>query len=167
MGLTTKLSVSIVLLLTVGHCNFVRAADTPSVSSNNTGSGKAETSVHLNAQDAVLLENGDPGFELIIKGWEPSGDFSVYAIDSDGTKLSIVPAEHPQRVDANGAVTISIPYEMRGFHMGRWMIIVAGKPGIHEIQLTIPKVLPPEQNGGKWRLDFDAAEEWEKSHKSS
>jgi hypothetical protein len=153
-----------VCLLMVGYCNFV-TADAPPDASKITKSAAAKTSIDLNVKKAVLLENGNPGFELFIKGWEPSGEFSVYAIDSDGNKLPIIPVEHAQRVDEDGIATISIPYELRGFHMGSWIIIVAGKSGIHELQLTIPKVISPQENGGKWRLDFKAAEEWEKTHK--
>ncbi len=125
------------------------------------------TSVRLNTKEQVIIESGEPGFVLLVEGWEPNGTFVVYAVDSEGKQIPIISKENAKRASPEGASTVSIPYRMRGLHPGQWVFLVFGAPGAHTVQVVVPKVLPPSGNGGKWQLDFCVAEEHEKKVKAA
>ncbi len=151
--------------VTGGFVLFLFWLAVPVLADQKTPFVKAEetnASVRLNTEERVVIESGEPGFILQVQGWEPNGTFVVYAVDSDGKQLPIIPEKHAKRTSAEGASTISIPYRMRGLHPGQWMFLVFGAPGAHAISVVIPKVVPPGEKGGTWQLDFRAGDEHEK-----
>jgi len=165
MGSTRKRSALWTCLLLAGHCSFAYA-DKPPDNSDIKTVVDARTGVSVTINDAALLGDGRPACQLTIKGWEPNGIFSAYVVDSDGNKITISSEAHYWHADADGVITTAFLYQANTLHMGRWTFVVAGKPGSYEARFTVPKLIYPQDNGGVWRLDFDAAEAWEKDHKT-
>lgn len=122
----------------------------------------ADTTVKLDVDHPLLFETNDPGFRIIVRGWEPKGEVAVYAVGSKGEQIAIVAAERHAQVSAEGEATFDVPYELKGLHPGHWMIVVGGKSGVHGFQLKVPKVKRTSPDPKTWKMDFDAADEYEK-----
>lgn len=110
------------------------AADTPSAAPRST--------VQLQIQQSIQLPWGKPGFRIMVSGWQPQGAFSVHAVGPHGEKVELVPLDKPLHADADGAMVIDIDYAREGLYPGTWVLLVAGKPGIHLIQTRLPRVGP-------------------------
>jgi hypothetical protein len=120
----------------------------------NAAKAAAPGKVEIHVEHGIPLPWGKPGFRIEIAGWEPNGNLALYAIAPDGTQLALIPKEKPVQADADGAFSVDIDYARRGFSPGHWMFLAAGKPGIHEFEADLPRVLPPTAQHRKWRLVF-------------
>ena len=121
------------------------------------------TSVRLEVERDKLLENGNPGFVLYVTGWTAEAEFSISAIDRAGGIVWIVPVEKHLNAPLEGTFSFSIPYNLRGLHPGSWIFLVAGQPGTHRFDMVIPAVEPPTETNSNWRIDYDAAVEFDKT----
>lgn len=128
---------------------------TDCIDTHSAISAFSDSHVYLSTKLVDTLANGQPGLQLMVDGWEPGGEIAVYALDSACRIVAITSTEHAQLASSDGKATIPIPYEMRGLHPGKWVILVSGTPGMRDDTIFIPKVIYPGENGNKWRLDFD------------
>ena len=110
--------------------------------------------VEINIQHGIALPWKKPGFRIEIGGWLPSEELSIHAISPSGKEISLVPTETPLHADADGNMIVDIDYEREGLVRGHWVILIAGKPGIHMIEIDIPLVEPPTKSNPNWKLTF-------------
>ncbi len=110
--------------------------------------------VNLDIQHGIELPWGKPGFSILVSHWAPNGEMSVHAIGPDGEQIDLVSTENPLKADNNGDMVIDVDYQRKGLRQGHWIIVVAGKPGMHIIQTNMPTVEPPTKERKTWRLIF-------------
>ncbi len=110
--------------------------------------------VEIHVEHGVRLPGGRPAFRVEVSGWQPNGELFMYAIAPDGTQIAIIPKEKPVQVDENGEFSVDIDYQRKGLGLGHWVFLIAGKPGIHEFEIDLPRVEPPTADRPKWRLIF-------------
>lgn len=110
--------------------------------------------VTLDIQHGIELPWGKPGFSILVSNWAPNGEMSVHAIGPDGERVDLVSTEKPLKADNNGEMVIDIDYERKGLRQGHWIMVVAGKPGMHIIQTDMPLVEPPTKERKTWKLIF-------------
>jgi hypothetical protein len=96
------------------------------------------TAVTLAIVHGIELPWGKPGFRIQVSNWVPLADVSVSAIGPDGERIDLVSANDHLGADPAGKIVIDIDYERKGLKRGHWVIVVAGKPGIHVIQTNMP-----------------------------
>ena len=85
---------------------------------------------------------------MSLRGWMAGAIFDVYALDVDGTRVTLAPGE---TADGKGAALVLVPYETKGLHPGPWIIGVTGKDVDRAERLLIPRVIHGKHG---WRLDF-------------
>lgn len=110
------------------------------------------TDIQLKVKEGIEVGHGKPGFRLSLSGWKPGAEFDVYALDVDGTRVTLAPGV---KADAKGSARVLIPYESTGLHPGPWIIGVTGKDVDRAERLVIPRVSRGKHG---WRLDFRSAE---------
>jgi hypothetical protein len=110
--------------------------------------------VTLDIQHGIELPWGKPGFSILVSNWAPNGEMSVHAIGPDGERIDLASTEKPLKADNNGEMVIDIDYERKGLRQGHWIMVVAGKPGMHIIQTELPLVEPPTKERKTWKLIF-------------
>jgi hypothetical protein len=104
--------------------------------------------VQLRVKEGIDVGGGKPGFRLSLSGWPQGKSFDVYALDTDGTRVSLV---SEAMADMTGEAIVSVPYESEGLHPGSWIIGVVGKDLARGERLLIPRVIHGKRG---WRLDF-------------
>jgi hypothetical protein len=122
------------------------AADTKPL--HKVDSPDLRVAIQLHVEEGIDVGGGKPGFRLALSGWPPGAAFDVYALDADGTRVSLVDGA---LVDTTGAATVAVPYESEGLHPGPWIIGVASKDLVRGEKLLIPRVIHDKRG---WRLDF-------------
>lgn len=115
--------------------------------------------VEIHIKHGIELPWGKPGFRIEISGWIPNEAFSIVAIAPGGEKIHLVPTEKPLQADTSGTMTVDIDYERKGLIQGHWILLIAGKPGIHMIQTDLPLVEAPTKSRPEWRLTFGTQNE--------
>jgi hypothetical protein len=104
--------------------------------------------IQLQVQEGIDVGGGKPGFKLSLSGWPQGISFDVYALDTDGTRVSLVSGA---MADVTGEAIVSVPYESEGLHPGSWIIGVAGKDLAKGERLLVPRVIHGKLG---WQLDF-------------
>lgn len=119
---------------------------------------KSKTKVTIELERVVELPEG-PGFRIFVSGWVPNGKIVIYGISQSGEQVAIIGIEDAVKVSPKGTAVFSVPFVLRGFHVGEWMLLIAGEGGKHSVNIQIPKVIPPNNDCPSWQLDFSAIEE--------
>lgn len=114
-------------------------------------SPNALIAVQLRVKEGIDVGGGKPGFKLSLSGWPQGKSFDVYALDTDGTRVSLVSGA---MADMTGEAIVAVPYESEGLHPGSWIIGVAGKDLARGERLLVPRVIHGKHG---WRLDFTSA----------
>ncbi len=125
-----------------------------------TDSLDLRTGIRIDVKEGLDL-GGKPGFKLALSGWTPGAGFAVYGLDTEGDSVALVPAEAGRAADAAGRAAVNILYETPGLHPGQWVIEVSGKGTDRAESLSIPAVVHGKHG---WRLDFQAARDWDARH---
>ena len=121
--------------------------------SHATDTAGAEN-VIIDIKHGIQLPWGVPGFRITVSKWMPNVEFTIIAVAPDGKKRELVPMTRPLKADENGEMAIDVDYQRKGLSKGHWLIFIAGKPGVHTIEIDLPEVEPPTKERNTWRLIF-------------
>lgn len=89
------------------------------------------------------------------------------AIDSKGVIIVVVAEDKGWGTEKSGEASLSLDYEMKDFHPGNWMLLLGHGSELHSLSIQFPKVIRPSDDPATWKVDFKAANEYEKSVEES
>ena len=109
--------------------------------------------VEIKIDHGVEVANQRPGFKLSIINWIPNEKIKIIVIAPSGEKIEL--DNNSVKADSNGLSIIGIDYQRKGFYKGTWVMVIAGKAGIHQLTMQLPSITPPSATNKNWVVNFE------------
>ena len=109
--------------------------------------------VEIKIDHGVEVAGQRPGFKLSINNWIPNEKIKIFVISPAGETIEL--DKDSIHSDNEGLSIIGIDYQREGFFKGTWVLVIAGKGGIHQLTIKLPSVTPPSDTNKNWVVNFE------------